>query len=338
MVLRSLVAVGALVATAVNAEPAKLEAKPVPLPGSPGKVSMDYLAFDPATGRVWVPAGNGKVSLVDAHALGLITIDGFPSAVKGERMMGPSSVSIGPGYAWVGNRSNSQVCAIDARANKAAGCVELKSSPDGVAYVGTTKELWVTTPNDSSLTLIDVGAPAAPKLKEIVKLEGEPEGYAVDDGRGRFYTNLEDKDATLAFDVRSRKQVARWAPGCGKDGPRGMALDLKRQLLIVACTDKVVVLKVEQGGAKVGELATGAGVDNIAYVPALQRVYVAAGKSATLSIAELKDDGSLTLVATAATSPGARVVITDELGTAFVADSANGRLLVVAALKAEGKK
>ena len=321
------------------AEPPKLPAKPLPLPGSPGKVTMDYLAFDSATSHLWVPAGNGKVNIIDTHTLAITSIDGFPTAVKGERMMGPSSVSLTAGFAYVGNRANSQVCAIDAKANKLGGCVELKSPPDGVAFVGVTQEVWVTTPHDSSLTLLDVSAPSAPKLKQVLKLEGEPEGYAVDEGRGRFYTNLEDQDATLAFDVKTRKQVARWEPHCGKEGPRGMALDLKRQLLVVACTNKVVVVNVGKDGAKGGELLTGAGVDNISYVSALHQVYVASGQSSTLSIAELKDDATLTLIATASTAEGARVVMADDQGTAFVADSAGGRLLVVqAAAKTEGKK
>src|SRR5262249_2465728 len=41
--------------------------KTLPLPdGGAGDVSMDYIAFDPATNSLWVPAGNtGAVDVVD---------------------------------------------------------------------------------------------------------------------------------------------------------------------------------------------------------------------------------------------------------------------------------
>ena len=40
--------------------------------------------------------------------------------------------------------------------------------------------------------------------------QGEPEGFAVDDARGLFYTNLEDKDRTLAIDLKTRQITKTW--------------------------------------------------------------------------------------------------------------------------------
>ena len=35
--------------------------------GTPDGISMDYIAFDPRTNTVWVPAGNsGRVDVIDA--------------------------------------------------------------------------------------------------------------------------------------------------------------------------------------------------------------------------------------------------------------------------------
>jgi DNA-binding beta-propeller fold protein YncE len=311
--------------------PAKLDAKPVPLPGSPGRVGMDYLAFDAATGRMWVPAGNtGKVDVVETATLAVTPIDGFPTLKKGERTMGPSSATVGSGYVYVGNRADSQVCAVDARTLKIGACVTLPSSPDGLAYVAPTAEVWVTTPRDNSLTILDVKNGAAPKLKDTLRLDGAPEGYAVDPGRGLFFTNLEDKDRTLVLDVKTHKEAARYSPGCGEEGPRGLALDGERQLLFVACTDKVVALRLDKNGRKGGQLAAGGGVDNIDYAPAGHRLFVASGKTATLLIAEVAADGALGLLGSAPTAAGARVVVADGAGRGFVADSAGGQLLVVA--------
>ena len=178
--------------------------------------------------------------------------------------------------------------------------------PDGLAYIPSQKEVWVTTPRDKSLTILSVEHAGAPEAKTVLHLDGEPEGYAVDAAKGVFYTNLEDKDATLVFDAASKKEVARYSPGCGEAGPRGLALDSGRGLLIVACTDKLVALQLHKGGAKGGELKTGAGVDNIDYVPGLHQVYAASGKSATLTVARARRSGSAT-----STLPSTRMAAPD---------------------------
>ena len=303
--------------------------KALALPGSPGRVAMDYLAVDLARSQVWVPAGNtGKVDVVDSRTFTMRSVDGFATVEKDGRALGPSSVCVGEGYAYVGNRANSEVCAVDVKTLKRAGCVTLASSPDGVACVAPTHELWVTTPHDSSLTLLDVSAPAAPKLKEVLHLEGEPEGYAVDVQHGRFFTNLEDKDATLVFDVKSHQLIARWEPKCGSVGPRGLVIDSERQILVVACTDHLVSLKADKDGQRLGTFPTGNGLDNIDYAPSAHTLFAAAGKSGNLTLVKLAANGTMTALSTTPTSPGTRVVVVDASGKAFVADSARGRLLV----------
>jgi drug/metabolite transporter (DMT)-like permease len=202
----------------------------------------------------------------------------------------------------------------------------------GVAYVAPAREVWVTTPRDGTLTILDASAPGKLTVKTTIKLEGSPEGYAVDEARGIFYTNLEDKDRTLAIDVKSRAVKATWSPGCGEDGPRGLAIDTEQGLLVVACTDHLVVLDTAKDGAVRSHLSTGAGVDNIAYLASKRQVYAAAGQAATLTVARLGKDGSLTTLASGPTAEGARVVVADDRGGAYVADSRGGRILYFPAL------
>jgi DNA-binding beta-propeller fold protein YncE len=293
---------------------------------------MDYLVFDSGTKSVWVPAGNtGSVDVIEAGSGRITRIEGFATAEverRGrKRTVGPSSASPGPGVVFVGNRANSSVCSVDVGTMKAGACVTLPSMPDGVAYVASTREVWVTTPRDQTLTILDASNPAALALKTTVKLEGDPEGYFVDDAHGVFYTNLEDKDRTLAIDIKSRKVTANWSPGCGEDGPRGLALDPDLKLLFVACPDHTVVLDTARKGAIKSKLPTGAGVDNIAYLPSKRLLFAAAGQAARLTIAHVAKDGTLVPVASGATAEGARVVVADDAGGAYVADSRGGRIL-----------
>jgi DNA-binding beta-propeller fold protein YncE len=310
--------------------PVKLASRAVPLPGATGPVSLDYLAIDRAAGRLWVPAGDtGSVDVLDTASGALSRVEGFKVVereMKGRtRKLGPSSATVGDGVVYVGNRATSEVCAIDAKSLKLGSCFALTSAPDGLQYVAATHELWATTPHEHSLTILD----AALKPSAKITVEGDPEGYAVDEGRGVFYTNLEDGDRTLVIDVRKKQVVATWKPGCGEAGPRGIAIDPKRGLVFVACTDHVVVLDAAHDGAILAKADTGAGVDNIDYVESRQELFVAAGKAAQLTIFQVGEKGALQAIATGPTAQGARSVVADAAGRAYVIDPTGGRILVL---------
>ena len=264
-----LVSVAALVAVrAAAADKPAYEVRSLPLPGgTPAGISMDYIAFDPSTHAVWVPAGNtGLVVVIDSTKGSMRQIAGFPTAEMGtgdrKRIVGPSSVAIGDGVVYVGNRGDSTVCAFDASSLAKGACRKLDSMPDGLVYVGPTKEVWVTTPRDKSIRVLDAGTLAE---KAKLSFDGNPEGFAVDAPHGRFYTNLEDKDRTLAIDLASRKTVATWKPECGEDGPHGLRVDPAAHQLFVACSARAEVMDTEHGGKVLSSIDTGDGVDDIDY-------------------------------------------------------------------------
>jgi len=332
-------AIASSIAAVENTRPAAAPHSPVAtvaLPGAPTDgVLLDYLAVDRGRHRVWVPAGGtGNVIVIDTASREFQRIEGFATKEVerrgAKRMVGPSSATIGDGFVYVGNRADQSVCAIDATTLARAGCVTLAGSPDGVAYVARTKEVWVTTPRDESLAILDVSTPSAPKLAGSIKLPGGPEGYAVDEVRGHFFTNLEDKDKTLRIDVKTRKITATWSPDCGEEGPRGLAFEPGGSMLMLACTDRVEVLDTGKDGRIVSKLETGAGVDNLDYVPASRLLYAAAGGAETLTVAHVDKRGVLQSVAKLATAKGARNAVASEDGTAFVADGPAGAILVVA--------
>ena len=182
-------------------------------------------------------------------------------------------------------------------------------------------------PGDRSLAVLDAPTKGALKVSATVRVDGRPEGYAVDDAHhGIFFTNLEDSGGTVVIDVAKRAVRATWNAGCGPDGPRGLAFDAAHDFVIVACTDHLQVLDAAHDGARLGTLDTGAGVDNIDVVG--DAVYVAAGKAARLSIARIEGDGRLVLVAAGDTAEGARNAVGDARGRAYVVDARRARLIV----------
>lgn len=312
--------------------PSGLTARAFPLPGANGPVTVDYIASDRGHARVWVPVGEtGSVDVLDAAKGTFTSVAGFATAEREGRgrmrRMGPSAVTLGDGFAYVGNRATSEVCAVDEKTLTLGDCSKLPTPTDGVAYVASSKEVWVTTPRDKSVTVLDATKPETLEPKLVIKTDGAPEGYAIDSVRGLFYTNLEDANRTLAVDVKTHAVAARWSPGCGSDGPRGLAVDEARDLVMVACTDGVRVLDGAHGGALLGTLDAGAGVDNIEYLDKARVLVVAAGKASRLTVARLSDQGALSVVATAATADGARNAVVDADGNVYVVDPRGARLL-----------
>jgi DNA-binding beta-propeller fold protein YncE len=296
------------------------------LPSAPGRIGMDYLGYEASTNQVWVPGANtGRVFVVDADTEAVRTVEGFPTREKDGRVLGPTSVTFGPVQAFIGNRADNSVCAVDVRTLARGACISLEEMPDGLAYVATTDEVWVTTPRSKSI-LVLATKPLA--VAGHIALDGSPEGYAVDAARGRLYTNLEDRDETLALDVRTRSVAARWPTGCGADGPRGLALDAAAATLVVACTERLVSFTLLPTAKPRGSVPTGAGVDNIDVALRTSTFFAAAGKAELLTRVHLEKDGTLHATGTAHTAPGVRVVVVTASGKAFAADLAQGRLWV----------
>ncbi len=289
---------------------------------------MDYIAYDPKTGYLWVPAINlGSVYVVDTRSGSIREISGFATnevELSGrQRRQGPSGVSVGDGVVYIGDRADSSVCAIDEQTLARKVCGHIDSAPDAVVYVAPTKEVWVTAPRDNSVRILDS---QTLHQKEKLTFEGRPEGYAVDAKRGLLYMNYEDKDLTTAIDLKTHETVAKWPSSCGEDGPHGISIDQVTGFLFVACSSHAEVLDTRHNGRKLSSLNTGDGVDDLSYSPVTHMLYVGAAKDALLTVARVDAAGKLRLVAKVPTHEGARNGVVASDGTVYLAHSHQGML------------
>jgi DNA-binding beta-propeller fold protein YncE len=340
--LCALILFGSGPATLFAAAQSDYQLKSIALPGATGAVALDYFAYDRDTGKVWVPASNtGSVDVMDEKTDAVAQITGFKTGEVERRgrkvVLGPTAASIGDGVVYIGNRGDATLCVIDAKKMERSECVSASPdhsiTPDGVVYVAATKEVWISTrpaPGANadvakSLHVFDASDPKHLKWKTKIPLENLGEGYAVDNKRGLFYTNVEEIGATVAVDVRTKKIASKWNPGSKEVG--GVALDPARGFLFVACGDHVVNLDAAHDGKILDSIQTGAGLDNIDYSAEKKLLYAAASQAATLTIAEVGDDGKFHLKATVPTVKGARGVVAASGDTAYLIDPIEGRML-----------
>lgn len=334
-----------LVASQLIAAPedsaANYELKRISLPGANGTVALDYFAYDRATGKLWVPASNtGSVDVIDEATDAISQVTGFPTGEierHGRKItVGPTAASIGDGVIYIGNRGNGTLCVIDAKPLARGECVPVSPdhavTPDGVVYVAATRELWITLRPKAgdgvaakSIQIFDASSPHHLKPKANISLENLAEGYAVDNQRGIFYTNIEEVGKTVAIDLHSHKVIATW--NSGSNDLQGLALDNARRFLFVACGDHVVSIDTSHDGKVVDSIMTGPGLDNIDYSADAKLFYAAASQAASLTIADVDDQGKFHLKATVPTVKGARGVVAGKGDTAYLIDPVEGCIL-----------
>jgi DNA-binding beta-propeller fold protein YncE len=318
--------------------------KKIPLTGATDSVALDDFAYDHAKEKLWVPASNlAAVDVIDAKTDAISQVTGFITSETERRgrkfMVGPTAITLADGVAYVGNRGDAAICTVNTASLERGECVPISSDsslkPDTLTWVAMSHEIWVNvrplTENNAeaakSIQVFDATDRDHPKLKTKIALTGFAEGYAVDNQRGIFYTNVEEIGKTVAIDIRTHQIVATWDPGSKEVG--GLALDSKRNFLLVACGDHVVSMDAGHGGKVLGSIPTGAGVDLIGYSAEKGLLYAAAGQAATLTIASLDDSGKFHLTATVPTTKGARCVVAGSGETAYLIDPPEGAILKV---------
>lgn len=298
------------------------------VPGGEAGVGFDDLGWSAALARVLVPAGRtGKLFVLDPVTGGFDGVDGFTSAqaFSGGHGEGTTSVDTDGAHLFASDRGRQEVVVVDAKTKAVVSRAALEGRPDYVRWVAPRAEVWVTEPKQKQIEVFTFRSGRLARATAI-PVPGGPESLVVDVRRGRAYTHTWTTE-TVVLSLEKRAEVARWKNGCEKS--RGIALDAANGWLFIGCEEGRATALDVATGKPLGVVATGKGVDIIAYAPALRHLYVPGGDDATLSVIGVGRDGALRLLGSVAVAKDASCVTADEHGHAYVCDPAHGRLWVV---------
>ncbi|MCA9679194.1 MAG: hypothetical protein KC464_29460, partial [Myxococcales bacterium] len=301
-------------------------------PGGDGGIGFDDLQYAASVGVI-VPAGRtGALDLVDPGTGAVAQVTGFSAdeVYGGGHGEGTTSAVVGGGWLLAIDRTAMRLDVVDPATRAIVAHAALAASPDYVRWIDATGEAWVTEPDGEQIEVFRIAADGAASRGATVHVAGGPESLVVSPRRGVAYAHLWH-GKTVAIDVASRRVTATWANGC--TGSRGIALDEARGWLFVGCAEgQVTVLDVDHDATTLGHADTDAGVDIIAYAPALHRIYAPASKTGTLAVLAVGDGGELATVATVALAKGSHCATTDGAGRVWACDPDHGRLLAVTGL------
>lgn len=271
--------------------------KTIPLPGDSG---WDYLSIDKVNNRLYVSHGNSVnvVDLTTGQPIGVIdSLKGIHGiAIDNKANLG--FISDG--------RANAAV-AFDLKTLKKVAIIPLTANgPDCIIYEPYSDRVFSFNGESNNSSVID---PNTLKQVGTVDLGGGPE-FAVSDGRGKIYNNLEDKNLMDVIDVKSLKVIRSFplAP-CG--GPTGLALDTKNYRAFTACRENKGLSVVNiLSGKVINTLPIGAGVDAVAYDPELKLIFCSCGDGTVTIIQQITAD-SYSIIQTLQTQARARTMALD---------------------------
>jgi DNA-binding beta-propeller fold protein YncE len=266
--------------------------KKIPLGGEGG---WDYLTFDPGSGRLFI-----------ARATHVIVLDPASGKVVGDipDTPGVHGIALAPGLGrgFISNGRAGTVTIFDLRTLSMVGHVTAGQNPDAIVYDPASKRVFAMNGRSHDATAIDA---ATGKVAGTLALDGKPE-FAVADGRGRIYVNLEDKSQLVALDSQKLAVIARW-PLAPCEEPTGLAIDTEHRRLFSGCSNKLMAVVDADSGKVITTLPIGSGVDATGFDSGLQYAYASNGEG-TLTIVHEDAPNKFTVVDNVPTQRGARTM------------------------------
>jgi hypothetical protein len=265
----------------------------------PGDEGWDYLSFDELSHRLFIAHGT-RVQVIDTERLSLVGEIADTPGVHGIAL----APDLNRGYISAGRAG--LVVVFDLKSLARLRQIRTTGeNPDAILYERTTQRVFTFNGHGRNATALDANSG---ELLGTLALDAKPE-FAVSDGQGQVYVNLQDRNSIARIDARSLRVSAVWPlPGC--DEPSGLAIDAPNRHLFTVCGNQVMAVVDATSGQVLGTAAIGAGVDAAAYDPGVRLAFASCG-SGVLTAVSLSPAGLPQVAQSLPTRPGARTMALD---------------------------
>lgn len=217
---------------------------------------FDYITVDSAARRVYLSHGT-EVIVIDADSGALI------GKITGLKVVHGVAVASEFGRGFISDGEQGKAIIFDLKTLKVIGEASADKDADCVIYDPFSKRIFVMDGDPHNATAIDAKSGS---VVGKIDLGGGPE-FAVADGKGTVYINLEDNSELVALDSLSLKVKSRW-PVAPAGGPTALAMDVAHHRLFSAGRDPQMLVVLDSGNGKVLQsFPIAGGVDAAAYDP-----------------------------------------------------------------------
>lgn len=226
--------------------------KTIALPGNGG---YDYITIDQPNHHLYASHGTA-VNVVDIETEKVI---GTISGMKGVHGI---AIANDLNRGFISDGGANSIVAFDIKTLQIIKTIPVSGkNPDGIIYDPFSKKIFAFEGHSSSVAVVD---PKELIQTNFIELTGAPE-FAVTDGKGLIYNNLEDKSSLDVIDTKTMKVIHNFPLGpCG--GPTGIAIDIVNNRLFTVCRQNKGMSVIDITTGKVLQtLPIGAGVDAVVY-------------------------------------------------------------------------
>jgi DNA-binding beta-propeller fold protein YncE len=263
----------------------------------------DYVTVDPRARRLYLPRSD-RVMVLDADsgkALGQV-----PNTV------GVHGVALAPdlGRGFTSNGTAGTVTVFDLKTLAVLGEVYAGENPDAIAYDPASQRVFAFNGRSHDATAIVGSADPGHAASVRLALGGKPE-FAVVDGRGQLYVNIEDTGEVVSLDTRSLRITARWPLAPGTE-PTGLAIDPIHRRLFIGCGNQLMVVMNADSGKVVATLPIGQGTDAAAFDPEAKVAFSSNGDG-TLTVVHELGPNDFRVIDTVQTQKSARTMVLDPI-------------------------
>ena len=214
-----------------------------------GKEYWDYITFDPVARHLYI-SHNTEVKLVDADSGAIV--GNIPDL---KRVHGIALVpELGRGFLSDGGAD--EVVMFDMKTLRVTGHIKTGGNPDCIIYDSVSKHVFTFNGKTNDASVID---PRTATVVATIPMGGRPE-YAVSDGQGSIYDNIEDKNEVVALDSRSNTLRSHW-PIAPAEGATAIDLDRQHRRLFIGGRNKVLAIMNVDSGKVIRTFPIGSGVD-----------------------------------------------------------------------------
>jgi YVTN family beta-propeller protein len=256
----------------------------------------DYLTVDSSAHRIYITRGD-HVDAVDARTGKLLgTISG---------LHGTHGVALDPDgkVGYISDGGGNAVIVFDRSNFSTLASIPAGTNPDAIMWEPSTRSVWAFNGRSHDITVIDADSR---KVVATIQVPGKPE-FAVSDGQGNVYNNIEDKSEVIRLDARDHKITATWAAGC--ESPSGLAMDSTGKRLFTVCDGKKMSVLDSDSGKVLANPAIGDGPDAARYSVKNKLAFASCGEG-VLSVIDASTPEYKT-IETLPTQRGARTMAYD---------------------------
>jgi YVTN family beta-propeller protein len=281
-----------------------------------GQGSWDYVFVDEGARRVYVSHGS-QVEILDADSAAIVGNIPNTDGVHG--------VAVAPelGRGFTSNGKSSTVTIFDLKTLKPIGSTPTGKKPDAIIFDPSTSRVFAFNGESDSATAIDA---ATGKVVGTVDLKGGPE-FAVADGKGYVFNNLEEENVLLKIDAKKLSVEQRW-PTAPCAAPVSMALDRENNRLFVGCRSKVMAVINPDSGEVITTLPIGDHVDATVFDAERKLIFNSNGEG-TITVIHQDSPDKYSVVETVKTAPKAKTMGLDpKTHKLFLSTAENGQFEV----------